>query len=721
MNTCRYMEKLKKAGYARLVLRIALSLIILSLFISCGGDRIKNPEARAGVMDLSSWSFEKNGNVKLDGQWDFFWKEFIDPSKSDVTLTPVPVVVPSIWNDVQVKGKPIGGIGYGSYRIKIILPESAVGKYFSLKLRDQATAYCAFLDGRPMGSNGTVGNSPETHRGEYRHLVKSFFVDKKEMVLVFHVSNYDHQKGGLWESVLLGEEEKIQVIKNSSLSFDLFTFGAIIIMSIYHFGLYLLRRNERSTLYFGFFTLFIAVRTLFRGEMFIVTLFPGIDFHLQVAIEYLSFYWAVPIFLLFMNVLYPVEFKKIITKIMFAVTIIFSLSVMIFPMVMYTKWMMFYQLIALLEGLYIIIGLVVATFRKREGAFSAISGWIIFFLAVTNDVLYMNNVVNTGEFSPLGLFIFIFSQSFILSLRFSQAFFSVEKLSENLNKLNIANSRFVPKQILSFLNKDSIVEIQLGDHVQKKMAILFSDIRKFTSLSEGMSPEENFNFINSYLSRISPVIAGEEGFIDKYLGDGIMALFPHKSMDAVTAAVKMQKEIHLYNIHRVNQNLEPITAGIGIHAGVLMLGTVGEENRIDATVISDSVNLTSRIEGLTKIFGASIIITEDVRVEMPGDSGFSYRFLGIVRVMGKQKTIPIYEILDGSEEPAKVLKARTKEIFENGVNAYSTKDLNTAQDYFKTVIRENPEDRATKYYLNKIRFHLGHPDIEWDASEIQIK
>jgi two-component system sensor histidine kinase ChiS len=172
-----------------------------------------------------------------------------------------------------------------------------------------------------------------------------------------------------------------------------------------------------------------------------------------------------------------------------------------------------------------------------------------------------------------------------------------------LSKINIAYGRFVPHEFLKFLERESIVDVQLGDQVQKEMTVLFADIRSFTSLSERMSPKENFDFLNAYLSRVSPVIRNHNGFIDKYIGDAVMALFPQTADDAVQAAIEMQKQVSLYNSYRQENGYDPIAIGIGLHSGTLMLGTVGESQRMESTVIADAVNLASRLEGLTKVYG----------------------------------------------------------------------------------------------------------------------
>ncbi len=134
--------------------------------------------------------------------------------------------------------------------------------------------------------------------------------------------------------------------------------------------------------------------------------------------------------------------------------------------------------------------------------------------------------------------------------------------------------------------------------------MLFADIRNFTTLSEKMSPEETFRFLNACLSRIGPHIRANRGFVDKYIGDAIMALFPESPADAVRAALAMQREVQAYNAK--TQGKTPLAIGLGIHVGQVMMGTIGEEQRFEATVISDAVNLTARIETLTKQLGCSI-------------------------------------------------------------------------------------------------------------------
>ena len=289
---------------------------------------------------------------------------------------------------------------------------------------------------------------------------------------------------------------------------------------------------------------------------------------------------------------------------------------------------------------------------------------------------------------------------------------------ENISKMNEANARFVPKQFLEYLGKDSIADIQLGDQVQKEMTVLFSDIRSFTSISEQMTPKENFNFLNNYLGYMEPVIRNNNGFVDKFMGDSIMALFPDNTEDAINAAIEMRIKLIEFN-HIISQfGQTPIDSGIGIHTGSLMLGIVGGEGRMEGTVISDAVNLASRLEGLTKLYGSSIIITEETLIKISDPTSYHYRFLDIVKVKGKKEAVYIFEITDGDPEDIRELKAKTKDLFTQAIQAYKSKEFTQALDAFKEVVDINPSDMASLQYIQRCQkfIDLGFPD-DWDGIE----
>ncbi len=222
----------------------------------------------------------------------------------------------------------------------------------------------------------------------------------------------------------------------------------------------------------------------------------------------------------------------------------------------------------------------------------------------------------------------------------------VEKLGNyvsDIKELNTAYRRFVPQEFLDFLGKEKFSDIRLGDQVEKEMTILFTDIRDFTAISERMTPQENFRFINDYLSFMEPVIIKNNGFIDKYIGDAIMALFPGNPDNALFAAIEMRNALQKFN--NFKKDMKDIDMGIGIHTGRLMLGVIGGNNRMDGTVISDAVNLAARLEGLTKKYNKAIITSQETIEKLKYKNKFNFEEIGMVHVKGKEMAVKVFAVV----------------------------------------------------------------------------
>ncbi len=276
-----------------------------------------------------------------------------------------------------------------------------------------------------------------------------------------------------------------------------------------------------------------------------------------------------------------------------------------------------------------------------------------------------------------------------------------ERFTAELFQLNEAFSRFVPSQFLQLLDKKSIVDVRLGDQVQKEMSVLFSDIRDFTTLSESMTPQDNFKFINAYLKRMEPALLENQGFIDKYIGDGIMALFSGSADDAINAGIAMLQQLADYNQHRHIAGYAPIKIGIGINTGSLMLGTVGGKHRMDGTVVSDAVNLAARLESLTKEYQVPILITHYTLARLQSPTEYNIRFISRAQVKGKSKAVAVFEVFDGDEPQVKEGKLATKTIFEEGLFLYHQQVTKQAAQRFEEVLSLNPQDTVAQIYQSR--------------------
>lgn len=286
---------------------------------------------------------------------------------------------------------------------------------------------------------------------------------------------------------------------------------------------------------------------------------------------------------------------------------------------------------------------------------------------------------------------------------FSHMVQTVKAREQELEKLLQAYGRFVPDEYLQFLGKQSIVDFQLGDHVSKEMAIMFSDLRSFTTMAEQMTPQENFNFINTYLQQISPEIRKHNGFIVKYMGDGLMAVFPDGVDDAIQAGIMKVEQLQKLNQSRKINGEIPLNIGIGIHVGDTMVGIIGDANRMQADALSDHVNLTARLESLTKYYGISLLISGDVVKRLSQPEKYHIRFLDRAIVKGRQEAITICEVLDIEVEPVRSLKIQTLPIFDEGLEQYCQGNFANAQDCFEHIVELNPADKPSQIYLRRIQ------------------
>lgn len=292
---------------------------------------------------------------------------------------------------------------------------------------------------------------------------------------------------------------------------------------------------------------------------------------------------------------------------------------------------------------------------------------------------------------------------------------------EEMRSLNVAFARFVPQAFLELLGKRDVREVALGDQVQREMTILFSDIRSFTTLSEGMSPGETFGFLNGYLSRTGPIVREHGGLIDKYVGDAIMALFPRSPDDALRAAIALQEAVAGHNRNRESRGRKPIAVGVGLHTGTLMLGTIGETERMDGTVIADAVNLASRVESLTKVYGAAILLTQAAKDLLADEAAQTMRYLGRVAVKGKHNGVGLYEVTASDPPDLRELKTLTAARFASGVSAFAAGSFAEAAGAFDEVLARNPRDRAATY-LRARSLELQANPAGWDGvDEMTVK
>ncbi len=280
-------------------------------------------------------------------------------------------------------------------------------------------------------------------------------------------------------------------------------------------------------------------------------------------------------------------------------------------------------------------------------------------------------------------------------------------------------SRFMPLEFLDLFSKESIADVRLGDHVEREMSVLFSDIRDFTHLSESLTPQENFGFLTSYLRNVTPIIRRHGGFVDKYLGDGVMALFPGSANDVVRASVELLKQLDRYNLGRRVAGYVPIRVGMGVHRGPLMLGTIGAEDQMQTTVIADAVNLASRLEGMTKIFDVNILLSGAVVDVLPPNHTYKLRALGAVTAKGKSQSVEVYECFDNDPDDLIEHKLKTMNYFNAAMAAFRKGQLLSAGSTFARIAEMNRSDKVAAYFRDRCALSVMKPrsSSAWDGAE----
>jgi len=434
------MKNKKYSFYAIWLIAIVMLVLQLSSCTPAGA-----PRAEKGQLDLSSWDFKDEGIIKLDGEWEFYFGQLVHPldfnGHADIQMTSF-MDVPGVWNTAAATEKVLPPKGCATYRLRVRMP--AFSCQYAFRILDAATAYRMYVNGRPVAENGIVSCTKDNAKAMYHPQVALLppgicdtgTAGEKYLDIVVHVSNHHHIKAGLWESIRLGPANRIIDNRMRRVNIVIAVLAIIMIMVLYHLGLYVLRRRDPSTLLFGLMGFVLMTRELVMGERMLVQWIPVIDFQLLSKIEYIASYTNITFIALFVSSLFPGDMPRWMKNAYIAIGLCIALFVGTMPMDVYAHARILYDLFVLGGGIVIIGVIIRSIIRGRNEAYIALVGMLGLYGTAINDVLYNNHVINTFNMASLGLVFYIFSQSFLLSRRFSHAFTTVETLSHELVEKN---------------------------------------------------------------------------------------------------------------------------------------------------------------------------------------------------------------------------------------------------------------------------------------------
>ena len=429
-----------------LLILLSFVIFLLALIVLLKSPE-KTPAAEKGGLDLTNWNFAKDGVVKLDGEWEFYWNQLLtyDDFHGNDNNTKLSGYfnVPATWNKLIIDGNKLQGEGFATFRLRIKTNDADTLK--GLKILTESTAYKIMIDNNIVATSGVVGTSPDSSVPEYRPQTVSFNNDSKDFELIVQISNYTYSRGGFWHSIHMGTDQQIQSMKENSARREMFLLGALLIILFYYAAIYWLQKRNRLSLYFVLAILVVAVRILFTGEYYITKIIPSIDFNWIIFIEYMTGYWGPTLWVLFIHSLYPKEYSKRVSRgtVYFASAL--TIVTIITPIHIYTSFRIIGEIVIVIIYLYSLYSVITAVRRKREGAILLFFSMLLALLTLLNDFLYYWNIINSLPGGIVGIVAFtvLFLHAYILAARFSKAFNEVEKLSDKMILLNKHKDEFL--------------------------------------------------------------------------------------------------------------------------------------------------------------------------------------------------------------------------------------------------------------------------------------
>ena len=606
--------------------------------------------------------------IRLDGKWELFLKKTPEQTFNLVDKKQAAdfmCEVPGDWNKEVITSGETAPETYGCYRYVYsnLQPE----KEYALFMNESpGTSSAIYINRNQIAKSGNPFplaspdfseklNSYTKSNSISKPLFCSFYPDKNgNAEIIIFVSNYFYRKGGLWDTVFFGTSKRISQFNTVSLVLYSIIIGSLLFISLLNIVQFLFNHKRIEYLYLGLASLVFALRVGTAGYSTFSVLFPRMPSEVKIKLEYFAL-WLAPISILQMLFsIYPsktrvIGFKFIKEKalrysIITIVTILGILS-LVLPGYYSNRLVPVMQVGMGIISLYVVIFSISNLIKRKKYSLYIFLSYFTLCIGALVDTAY----TKIKSLMPISLFpffivIFVVIQIIMLAAIQNDVYKTTTKASNDLKRLNEAYLRFVPKEFLQLLNKDSITKTKLGDYSNIEMSIIFSKVNIECKKSES-SLEEHFVIFNEYLKLVSPIIKKYDGFVSKFLSGGFMALFPNSELDAIRTALEINDCVKRFNESDICKNYD-INPYIAVHYGKMIIGTIGEEGRLDDTVISDTVNTAARIETVCERLKKNIIISQSLEKLMSQNNTLQYEIkeLEAMYVKGKEKPLQLYEL-----------------------------------------------------------------------------
>jgi len=667
---------------------------ILLIFITCTLP-LTAQDFSKGVLDLSDYTFDEKKVLSLEGEVLFHWGELVPPNQA-FWGDPEMIHIPGTWNNQPRKAFP--GMGQGTYAFTINLP--SIEEPWMLHLGDTASAMALYINGELLYQSGKMSQGGQKEVPLIKPAMVYLGYRSGPQNVVIQVTNESHYEGGIWYPYILGSARALSRWQNGAVGYDLFIMGLLVSIGIFY-SLLSLKQRFPVYLYFGLFCLALAIRSGLTQQRVFYDFLP-VSWSVLHRLEYLLNYAGLVLFVGYTGRLFPFLPGKIKTSVLWGAGLL-SLSLLV-PGPLYTGFLLFFQWGTVAAALGILVSLLRHWNRDPQRIKRYLGGFILFIGAVINDFFFL------WQMTPYALIFFVFIQSALLSRDMVSLYKGVNRMTKSMLALNKAFFRFLPHPFFDYLGKKDIKSIHLGDHVNLDLYLLYMDIRSFTDMAEKQEAQETFTLLNDYWGRIGPILREHGGWIERYIGDAVLAFFETDSRQVLEAAIQIQGETTRMN----REEQYPIRVGIALHKGPLVLGMVGEEERIQGTVIGNPATVVTQVEAYSKKLSAPVVVTESFFQDLEDPTVLNYLFFGQVVVAGQEEPLGLYGFYHPLFDEDFSLRDGVKKDFERGVLAFHQREFHQALVFFNRVLDIQPaHDGAGFYKRASLYYRENPPEEDW--------
>lgn len=671
---------------------------------------------------LTDRELSRSSLVALDDGWEFYWQQLLDPGVfEDITrdrsrtpvAVPVPVPVPDAlvsipasWTSYSLDGRSVPGHGYATFRKRVLLDTD---QPVALRFWKIGTASTVWINGREVVRSGEVGRYAEDSIPGYQRTVVYVPGVERELDIVIHVSNFHHSRGGIRDSVEIGLLSQVRRRVYLSSIYEVGAVGVLLMIFIYHVFLFMADRSRKELFWFSLFCLVMFLRLLIDCSEILFILTSMLNWHLYVALDYLTLVWLPFLFFLFLRALYPHRFLPRERAVLLFDAAVFSILVVMSGSLIVTALNLFFMIHVVAVTSYILLKLGYCAYQREPYARFLGMAVLVLFVTAVHDMLFVLDLLSGPYLLHVGTTVFFFLQSVMLAGRVTDHMKRNETIQEEIIRTNQSYERFVPAEFISTLGREDILELSLGDHILDEITVLFVGIVSGRSRYDTLPDREKIRFLTTYIKTVDDCVREHGGFIDKCVGTDVMVLFTAGASGVYHACRDIHARLELF----LRDSGLDLRLGHGIHTGMAALGIIGEAERLESTVISDSVNLASRIKGANRFLSTAMLISSSAYAVMADQISDQFRFLGKFFVKGKVESLPIFEVfLDDS--PVTAAKVQTRDQFERALVAYSSDSLDEADHVFQEILQRNPEDNLVRYYRERIQFFRDNPAYSRD-------